>query len=168
MLKYVDTKVTFSEVPNQIALCINISRCPIQCPGCHSAYLANDIGENLTPKVLSKLIDNNTGISTICFMGGDAEPLYINFLAAYIRVEYPSIRTAWYSGRDKIHRDIDLWNFDWIKVGPYKKECGPLNCKTTNQKFYKVVHLSNGVSRIYDITYNFWNYETEDKSKEIK
>lgn len=27
MLKYVDTKVTFSEVPNEISLCINISNC---------------------------------------------------------------------------------------------------------------------------------------------
>ena len=27
MLKYVDTKVTFAEVPNEISLCINISNC---------------------------------------------------------------------------------------------------------------------------------------------
>ena len=28
MLKYVDTMVTFSEVPSEITLCINVSNCP--------------------------------------------------------------------------------------------------------------------------------------------
>ncbi len=28
MLKYVDTKVTFSEILSEITLCINISNCP--------------------------------------------------------------------------------------------------------------------------------------------
>ena len=28
MIKYVDTLVSFSEVPNEITLCINISNCP--------------------------------------------------------------------------------------------------------------------------------------------
>ena len=44
MLKYVDTKVTFAEVPNEISLCINISNCPCKCHNCHSSYLAEDIG----------------------------------------------------------------------------------------------------------------------------
>ena len=45
MLKYVDTLVTFSEIPDEITLCINISNCPCKCPGSHSSYLAQDIGE---------------------------------------------------------------------------------------------------------------------------
>ena len=28
MLKYVDTLVTFSEIPDEISLCINVSNCP--------------------------------------------------------------------------------------------------------------------------------------------
>ena len=48
MLKYVDTKVTFAEVPDEISLCINISNCPNHCEGCHSPYLAEDIGTELT------------------------------------------------------------------------------------------------------------------------
>ena len=47
MVKYVDTLVTFAEFPNEISLCINISGCPNHCPGCHSPYLAQDIGEVL-------------------------------------------------------------------------------------------------------------------------
>ena len=44
MLKYVDTKIVFREVPDEITLCINISNCPCHCKGCHSPYLAEDIG----------------------------------------------------------------------------------------------------------------------------
>ena len=47
MLKYVDTKVVFQEIPDEITLAINISNCPCHCPGCHSSYLAEDIGNAL-------------------------------------------------------------------------------------------------------------------------
>ena len=39
--------VTFSEFPNEISLCINISQCVCNCSGCHSSYLAEDIGDNI-------------------------------------------------------------------------------------------------------------------------
>ena len=45
MLKYVDAKVVFAEVPDEVTLAINISNCPCQCKGCHSSYLAQDIGK---------------------------------------------------------------------------------------------------------------------------
>ena len=41
MLKYVDTKVVFAEVPDEVTLAINISNCPCHCDGCHSEYLAD-------------------------------------------------------------------------------------------------------------------------------
>ena len=68
MLKYVDTKVTFAEVPNEISLCINISNCPCNCKGCHSSYLAEDIGEELNSFSLKELISNNKGITCISFI----------------------------------------------------------------------------------------------------
>ena len=162
MLKYLNTQVTFSEVPDEISLCINITGCKIGCKGCHSAYLAEDIGEELTHKVIDTLIRSNNGITCICFMGGDSNPLYIDFLAEYIKEHYPNIKVAWYSGKDALHDKLDLWDFDYIKLGPYKEECGPLNKKTTNQRFYKVVHTSTGKSKLYDITHKFWKHETED------
>ena len=140
MLKYLNTQVTFSEVPDEISLCINITGCKIGCKGCHSAYLAEDIGEELTPKVIDTLIKSNNGITCICFMGGDSNPLYIDFLAEYIKEHYPNIKVAWYSGKDTLYDKLDLWDFDYIKLGPYKEECGPLDKRTTNQRFYKVAH----------------------------
>lgn len=162
MLKYVDLKVTFSEVPDHISMCINISNCPCHCEGCHSPYLADDIGMPLTHEVIDAIVRDNDGISCICLMGGDAEPLYIDFLAEYIKENYPKIKVAWYSGRDTIYDKLDLWNFDFIKVGPYIKKFGPLNKSTTNQKMYRVVHFNSGKNKLYDITYKFWKNETED------
>lgn len=157
MLKYVDTKVVFAEVPDEITLAINISNCPCQCKGCHSSYLAQDIGTELTFSEVRKLIKKNSGISCIALMGGDAEPDKINTLASFIISHYSSIKVAWYSGRQELNNNIDLCNFDYIKLGPYKEEFGPLNSRTTNQRFYKV----NG-KELVDITNKFWKHETEN------
>lgn len=74
MLKYTDTKVCFQEIPDEITLCINLSRCPCHCKNCHSSYLAEDIGDVLTITRIEKLIKANKGITAICFMGGDNDP----------------------------------------------------------------------------------------------
>ena len=156
MLKYVDTMVTFSEVPNEITLCINISNCKCHCKGCHSAYLAEDIGEELTCK---KLEENNEGITCICFMGGDSSPKEIDMFARCIKDLY-DIKVAWYSGRQELNKYINLKYFDFIKLGPYIEEFGPLNSKTTNQRFYQVIksHYEDGTSgyELLDTTYKFW------------
>ena len=159
MLKYVDTLVTFSEIPDEITLCINISNCPCHCKGCHSSYLAEDIGEELNISTLRELINNNKGITCVSFMGGDSEPSIINILAQWIKINYLS-KVAWYSGRQELSKEIDLKNFDYIKLGPYIEELGPLNSKTTNQRFYETVQVyyedgSFGYELI-DITYKFW------------
>ena len=158
MLKYVDAKVVFAEVPDEVTLAINISNCPCQCKGCHSPYLAEDIGTPLNwNALLYDLIPDNKGITCICFMGGDAEPIRINILGKYIKENFPHLKVAWYSGRQELSNDIDLCNFDYIKLGPYKEEFGPLNSRTTNQKFYKV-----SGKELVDITSKFWKYETEN------
>ena len=153
MLKYLNTQVTFSEVPDEITLCINITGCKIGCKNCHSSYLAEDIGEGLTLDKIYKLIDNNEGITCVCFMGGDSSPKEIDMFARCIKDLY-DIKVAWYSGKQELSKDINLKWFDFIKLGPYIEELGPLNSKTTNQRFYKV---SN--NKLIDITYKFREHE---------
>ena len=150
MLKYVDTKVTFAEVPNEISLCINISNCPCACKGCHSSYLAEDIGNKLNSNSIKELINNNKGITCICFMGGDSNPLEVDALAHFIKIYFP-IKIAWYSGRQELSKYINLNNFNFIKLGPYIEYLGPLNSKTTNQRFYKIEE-----GKLIDITNLFW------------
>ena len=151
MIKYVDTLVCFSEVPDEITLAINISGCPIRCPNCHSKYLWEDIGESLDRDSLYSLIENHKGITCVAFMGGDANPNDINNLAEFIRAKYPKLKIAWYSGRQELSNDINLECFDYIKLGPYMEEFGPLNSRSTNQRMYKV---HNG--ELEDITNKFW------------
>lgn len=159
MLKYVNYDITFQEIPDEITLCINISNCPCHCIGCHSSYLAEDIGEKLTLDKIYKLIENNEGITCICFMGGDSSPKEIDMFARCIKDLY-DIKVAWYSGRQELSKDINLKWFDFIKLGPYKEEYGPLNSKTTNQRMYQVVtdNYEDGTSgyELVDITYKFW------------
>lgn len=154
MLKYVNYEVVFAEIPDEISLAINISNCPCKCPGCHSPYLAEDIGTLLTPRKLKGIIEENRGITCVCFMGGDLEPHYINTLAILIK-ESTDLKVGWYSGRQMLSEDIDLKWFDFIKLGPYHEEYGPLNNPNTNQIMYKVIHKS-GKNVLLNITNKFW------------
>ena len=151
MLKYVDTKIVFQEIPDEITLAINISNCPCHCTNCHSSYLAEDIGEPLDLQHLTNLIDSNKGITCVCIMGGDANPSEVDDIAQDIKEYYPNLKVGWYSGRQELSKDINLENFDYVKLGPYMKDRGPINCKTTNQKFYKIEE-----NKLIDITNLFW------------
>lgn len=167
MLKYVGYDIVFREVPDETTLAINISNCPCRCPGCHSSYLAEDVGESLDEDSLVDMMLSNKGITCVAFMGGDSDPGYVDWLASIIRSmqatesgtgSWTDVKIAWYSGRQELSPAIDLKNFDYIKLGPYKEELGPLNSPTTNQRLYKVV-TSNDTSVLEDITYKFWNKE---------
>ena len=160
MLKYVNTQVTFSEIPDEIALCIEISNCPIHCPECHSKYLWKDIGEFLNKETLEDLIIKNKGITCVCFLGGDQAVNSINWLAMCGKTLNPDWKTAWYSGRERVSKDLALEYFDYIKLGPYKEECGPLNNPNTNQRMYAYSKYFSDFTidkGWRDITYKFWN-----------
>lgn len=148
-MKYVDAKVVFAEVPDEVTLAVNISNCPCHCKGCHSSYLAEDIGKPLNWDSLNALIYINTGISCVAFMGGDNDPKVVNRLAE--KVKSLGLKIAWYSGRQELSKDVNLEYFDYIKLGPYMEEFGPLNSRTTNQRMYKVHDCE-----LEDITSKFW------------
>lgn len=164
MLKYLNTQVTFAEVPDEITLCINITGCKNGCKNCHSSYLAEDIGEELNDLALNRLLIKNQGITCVAFMGGDSDPSEINEFARKLKV-HTNLKVAWYSGRQELSKDIDLKNFNFVKLGPYIKELGPLNSKTTNQRFYEVLppSITNSNSyKLLDITNKFLKYETKN------
>lgn len=162
MIKYKpDTvSVVFNEVPDEVTLAIEITNCPGHCEGCHSPWLREDIGEELTLDVLNELIDKNRGITCVCFMGEGKDPEALKKLAYSIkaRSDYP-YKTALYSGRYELDKDYDRY-FDYLKIGPYIEEYGPLNKKTTNQRFYEIgrkhgTDFAEETTR-YNITFKFW------------
>ena len=157
-MKYLNTMITFSEFPDEIALCINITNCPFHCPGCHSPELWEDIGTELTKEELSKLIQSNKGITCVGFMGGNLKE--VNPLAEYVKNIEPSLKVGWYTGGVIEENELfKLKFFDYIKIGPYIKELGGLDNPNTNQRMYlnwwdeedKVVHCLN-------ITNKFWKH----------
>ena len=167
MLKFTTYQVTFREIPDEITLCLNIANCPIHCPECHSKELWSDVGTELTTTVIDNLIKNNQGISCIVFMGGDGNYADLENLINYIKEKFP-IKIGFYSGRETIKDIINLsQKFEWIqqlayiKVGPYKSECGPINSPTTNQRMFELdlsgALLTDDVTPIYgiDITNKF-------------
>ena len=156
MLKYVDTLVCFSEIPDEVTLAINISGCPIRCPDCHSKYLWEDVGKPLDRDSLHSLIEKNKGISCLAFMGGDANITYLQTLIYWVKTRYPELKVAWYSGREEPLKVSDVKYLDYIKMGPFIKERGPLNDRNTSQRLYKIHHLNEGKVRIEDITSKFW------------
>lgn len=153
MLKYVNTGIVFQEIPDEVTLSINLSNCPCHCPGCHSQYLWQNIGTPLTVLALEGLVrEYGNDITCVCFMGGDAEPEYVDTMARYLHREHSELKVAWYSGRTRISTSIRKQDFDYIKVGPYIKHLGCLKERTTNQRLYKRAAGDD----FTDITSRFW------------
>jgi anaerobic ribonucleoside-triphosphate reductase activating protein len=168
MLRYASFDIVFQEIPKEVTLAINISNCPNNCKGCHSPHLRENIGEILDEHIISAWIaDYGHAITCICFMGGDAEPREVEYLATFIQTCFcRKIKTAWYSGKDDLAADIAVSSFDYIKLGAYREDLGGLNVPTTNQRFYSI---ENGA--MTDRTNWFWknaDYPKSDNSNRIR
>ena len=142
MLKYVNTDIVFQEIPDEVTLAVNISNCPCRCPGCHSTYLWQDIGQPLTGDVMDRFMQKY----------GDGITCVVASLSRYMHEKYPGIKLGWYSGRTETKRHTAASLFDYVKSGPYKEALGGLKSKTTNQRLYK----RDGDGQFVDITSRFW------------
>ena len=149
MLKYANFDIVFQEVPEEVTLAINITNCPNQCPGCHSRYLWENVGKVLDANELSRLVEQyKSGITCVCFMGGDAAPEEVSGLAKLLKTTHKDLKMAWYSGKNDLPENVPTEHFDYIKLGRYMAELGPLDSATTNQRMMK--RLADG--RVKDIT----------------
>jgi anaerobic ribonucleoside-triphosphate reductase activating protein len=167
-LKYVDTAITFSEVPDEISLCINISGCPFRCNGCHSSYLQKDTGVPLTTEEIDRLVSENNGISCVSFMGGDSNPYELMRLIHHVKFTYPELKTCWYSGGDQTYHSLYIEGIshallDYVKYGCYDLEQGPLDNPNTNQRFYKIT-WDQGMAHMECM--NWW-FQEKNKSKAV-
>ena len=147
-LKFCSFDIVFAEVPDETSLAINITGCPNRCPGCHSPHLQEDTGNDLDEEALRVLLDSyGRAVTCVCFMGGDSDPWRVAHLAGWLKLHYPGLKTAWYSGMDTVPPEMDLSVYDYVKTGPWIAERGPLSSPSTNQRFYRI---SGGVME--DIT----------------
>lgn len=140
MIKYTEVRTTFAEIPCEINLCFSISNCAGVCANCHSPELRTNIGKDLLANIADE-IKKHRGISCICFLG---EALKVKDsltkwqkIVKYIHTYFPHLKVAIYSGRDNV--EPEMWElFDYIKIGPYIEELGPLGSPNTNQRLYKI------------------------------
>ena len=149
MIKYIPelTDIVLEEIPDKVTLAVEISNCRGSCVGCHSPFLKDDIGVELTPRIIDKLIDDNFGVNCFLLLGEGRDPEALLRIAAHLRAAHPDLERAVYSGRTEVEPEIYA-AFDYVKVGPYMAERGPLNEPTTNQRLY--YHGK-------DITSRFWH-----------
>lgn len=138
MLKYANYDIVFQEFPDEVTLAVNLTGCPCRCPGCHSQYLWEDAGDVLTLERLLALADKyGVGITCVGLMGGDADPDAVLSLLEAFHAERPSLRIGWYSGRQDLPPGFsDHRAPDYVKLGPWCEELGPLSSPTSNQRLY--------------------------------
>lgn len=156
MIKYVPelTSVVIEEIPDRLTLAVEISRCQGTCEGCHSPFLRGDIGAALTEDAVDRLFEQNFGVNCFLFLGEGDDRAALLHMADYIHSVH-GVRVALYSGREDVEQE--LWHaFDYIKVGPYRAELGPLNRPMTNQRIYRVEHDAIYGDRRTDITSRLW------------
>ncbi len=139
MLKYYNYDIVFQEIPNEVTLAVNITNCPNRCQGCHSPHLQKDIGKELNEEQIITLMEKYaSAITCFCFMGGDAAPQQVVRLAGFLRIHYPEIKIAWYSGCAKLPDEFDIRSFQYIKLGGYVEELGTLKSDTSNQHLFQI------------------------------
>ena len=177
MIKYVPemTSVVLEEIPDRVTLAVDISNCRGNCVDCHSPFLKEDIGEELTPEIISQLVSDNFGVDCFLFLGEGRDPERLLELATHVRAL--GLVPALYSGRREV--DGSYWEaFDYIKVGPYLPEQGPLNNPETNQRLYRVLgadekapegaefRMRASGRRFIDITPRFWHRGLESQRQD--
>lgn len=139
MLKFFNFDIVCQEIPDEMTLAVNITSCPIHCPGCHSKWLWEDVGDVLDRNAIDVLIGRyGSSITCFCFMGGDNEPASVGELAGYLKQKYPHLATGWYSGRSELPENFPIENMDYLKLGPYIEEAGGLKSPSTNQRLYRI------------------------------
>lgn len=142
-MKYTDTKIVFREFPDEVTLAINIAQCPFRCEGCHTPKLRDDIGTDLTLDELERIIRQHLNIITcVGFMGGDADLKYIEYLVSGMKSRLgpkKRIKFGMYSGNDSLYNVLaKCRSLDYIKIGHYDAELGPIDKEGSNQRMYRL------------------------------
>lgn len=158
MLKYLNGTIVAQEVPDEISLAIVISGCQHHCPDCHSKYSWEDKGQPLLEHLPIMLDQYKKYISCVCLMGGDQNQFELTEICRAVHKE--NLKTCLYTGLDEmsqINKRL-LDELDYIKLGHFDKQAGPLNVPTTNQRMYmKDFDPFDGCEEWYDITEKFWD-----------
>lgn len=135
-MKYLDYKIVFKEHPKYISLLFEITNCPIGCINCHTPELQKDIGQELTPEILERvLIEYKNFVDNIIFFGGYHDNENLKILLEICK-NYGYYTTLW-TGFDEVDNETKKL-LDYLKTGHYDEKLGGLDNPNTNQKYINV------------------------------
>ena len=150
MIKYLNYTISWQEVPNEVSLSFNLTKCPGHCYNCHSPELQEDAGNELIISKINEIcLKYSKHITCVTFFGGDND--LISLVELIKSVNHIGFKTCVYSGLIKNDILFNLFELDYLKLGPYVDKLGGLKSKNTNQIFYK---KNNGTFE--NITSYFW------------
>ncbi len=154
MLRYLGGAIVMQEVPDEVSLAVTIAGCIHRCPDCHSKYSWADEGRPLLEHLPIMLKTYSPYITCFCMMGGDQDQREL--IKVCKMVHEKKKKTCLYTGYDRMDQIIPALReeLDYLKIGRFDKQKGPLSSETTNQRMYKKV---NGDWT--DITSSFWPKE---------
>lgn len=132
--------IVMEEIPTELSLSFSCTGCPIRCPNCHWKELQDpNRGHKLTIDEYIQILDKYKDFVTcILFFGGEwNKDCLKDFL---IIARSYGFKTALYTGLSDINDDIKQY-LNYLKIGPYIENLGPLNSIKTNQK---LINLDTG------------------------
>lgn len=164
MLRYTEICLSRREVPGEASLCIYLSGCKLHCPDCHYPELRDPSYGDLLEPVFDAILDSYlVQASCLCLLGeGNAGESERAELVSYAQTAHDhGMLVALYSGRDC---EVEQWMdaFDYVKIGSYNSDCGPLSLATTNQRMLWHCHFG-----WLDITERFWRETARFRVEEI-
>lgn len=144
MLNYSNGIISSAYVPDETSLCIQVA----------------DRGQPLLEHLPIILQQYQKYITCLCLMGGDHDQSELR--AIFKQAHEIGLKTCLYTGLSEmsmINKKL-LDELDYIKLGPFIKEKGPLNNPSTNQRMYKKDYSPfDDCDDWYDITEKFWPKE---------
>ena len=133
-LRFIAEQVVWQEVPGEVSLAFTVSGCPLRCPGCHSSDSWDaQQGLPLTVEYLQQRISQYRGlISCVLFFGGEWRPGVLLPLLQLVRAA--GLHSCLYTGLETIPNELQA-QLTFLKTGPWIRELGGLNSRSTNQVF---------------------------------
>lgn len=143
-LPVLNISVSLNEIPDKIAVAVELGNCKQHCKGCHSPWLSIQIHHDCWMDLEMLMYNINKkikqGADAIVLMGGTANGIKPDDLVETINILSHYAPVGLYSGLPyaaNIHEYLRKHaKLTWLKTGEFIEEKGGMNEETTNQKFF--------------------------------
>lgn len=143
-LPVVNITVSMNEIPDHIAIAIELGNCNRRCKGCHSEWCRTKLpySQWMDMEVLMAKVNYlvKKGADAIVLMGGTTNGIPVDDLTKAINILSTYAPVGLYSGasfNSNVHsylkREAKL---RWLKTGNFIQERGGLDNPMTNQQFF--------------------------------